>query len=173
LILIEHEPYPAVVIDRGWNFIAANQSMLTLTAGVDVDPALLEPPINILRLGLHPRGLAPLMVNLGEWRAHFRERIERQAALTGDADLAALGDEIAGYPVHEQDADAGCGASEVLGPLKIRAPDGGVLAFLGMFATFDTLFEVTSSELAIELLFPADQATADMLSPKSRADDGT
>lgn len=169
LILAGHEPYPAVVVDRAWNFVAANSAMWRLTAGVDVDPVLLEPPINILRLGLHPRGLAPLMVNLAEWRAHFRERIERQVALTGDADLAELSAEIAGYPDPEEGGDSASrrAVGEVLGPLKVRAPDGGVLAFLGMFATFDTPFEVTASELGIELLFPADGATVELLGRKS------
>jgi hypothetical protein len=137
--------------------------MRRLTSRADVEPALLEPPINILRLGLHPRGLAPLMVNLAEWRAHFRERIDRQVALTGDSDLAALSEEIAGYPGPEP--GSGGASDEVLGPLKVRGPDGGTLAFLGMFATFDTPFEVTTSELAIELLFPADRATAEALEP--------
>jgi transcriptional regulator with XRE-family HTH domain len=167
LVLNGHEPYPAVVVDRGWNFVAANSAMRRLTSRADVEPALLEPPINILRLGLHPRGLAPLMVNLAEWRAHFRERIDRQVALTGDSDLAALSEEIAGYPGPEPEAEPGSGGAsdEVLGPLKVRGPDGATLAFLGMFATFDTPFEVTTSELAIELLFPADRATAEALEP--------
>jgi transcriptional regulator with XRE-family HTH domain len=63
VILTGHDPYPAVVVDRAWNFVAANASMSALTAGVDVDPALLEPPVNVLRVGLHPRGLAPLLLN--------------------------------------------------------------------------------------------------------------
>jgi transcriptional regulator with XRE-family HTH domain len=173
LILRGHDPYPAVVVDRGWNFVAANAAMWRLTADIEVDPKLLESPINILRLGLHPRGMAPLMVNPAEWRAHFLERIERQVALTGDAGLAALCGEIRGYPAADGVSDPGPtrAVGEVLGPLKVRAPNGGVLSFLGMFATFDTPFEVTTSELAIELLFPADQATTDLLSIESRRDE--
>src|SRR5207237_565595 len=77
-ILAAHEPYPAVVFDRAWNVVSANSSMLAVTAEIDVDPALLEPPVNVLRVGLHPRGLAPLILNLAEWRAHFLEQLKRQ-----------------------------------------------------------------------------------------------
>ena len=165
VILHGHEPYPAVVVDRTWNLVAANSPMYALTAGVDVDPALLEPPINVMRVGLHPRGLAPLMVNLGDWHAHWLERLERQLAVTGDEELAALIEEIAGYPVPEPERDraSGLGGSEILGPVRWHGPGGGELSFFGMFATFDTPFEVTTSELAIELLFPADRATAELL----------
>jgi transcriptional regulator with XRE-family HTH domain len=89
-ILTGHEPYPAVVVDRAWNLVAANSAMRGLTEEVAIDPALLEPPVNVLRLGFHPRGVAPLIVNLGQWRTHFCQRLERQVAVTGDPDLAAL-----------------------------------------------------------------------------------
>ncbi len=160
VILHGHEPYPAVAVDRTWNLVAANSPMYALTAVVDVDPALLEPPINVMRVGLHPRGLAPLMVNLGDWHAHWLDRLERQLAGTGDEELAALIEEIAGYPVPEPERDraSGLGGSEILGPVRMHGPGGGELSFFGMFATFDTPFEVTTSELAIELLFPADRA---------------
>ncbi len=165
VILHGHEPYPAVVVDRTWNLVAANSPMYALTAAVDIDPALLEPPINVMRVGLHPRGLAPLMINLGDWHAHWLERLERQVAATRNKELAALIEEIAGYPVPEPERDpaSGLGGSEILGPVRWHAPGGGELSFFGMFATFDTPFEVTTSELAIELLFPADRATAKLL----------
>ena len=164
VILRGHEPYPAVAVDRAWNLVAANSPMYALTAVVDVDPALLEPPINVMRVGLHPRGLGPLMVNLGDWHAHWLARLERQLAVTGDEELAALIEEIASYPVPEPERDpaSGLGGTEILGPVRVHGP-GGELSFFGMFATFDTPFEVTTSELAIELLFPADRATADLL----------
>ncbi len=163
LILTRHEPYPAVVVDRAWNLVAVNASMRALTADVEVDPALLKPPVNVLRLGLHPRGLAPLYLNPGEWRAHFRERLARQVDVTGDQELAALLEEVVGYPaaVDERHPTSDAGTSDLLGPLRLRAPGGGEWSFFGMFATFDTPFEVTTSELAIELLFPADRATAE------------
>ncbi len=119
----------------------------------------------MIRIGLHPRGLGPLFVNLGDWHAHWLKRLERQLAATGDAQLASLIDEVAGYPVPEPEPDAASepAADEMLGPVRVRTPDGGELSFFGMFASFDTPFEVTTSELAIELLFPADQATAETL----------
>jgi transcriptional regulator with XRE-family HTH domain len=164
-ILAGHEPYPAIVVDRAWNLVAANSAMRDLTAEVAIDPALLEPPVNVLRLGFHPRGVAPLIVNLGQWRAHFCQRLERQVAVTGDPDLAALLEEVRGYPVPGADPDPAPDPepSQMLGPVRFRAPSGGELSFFGMFATFDTPFEVTTSELAMELLFPADGATADAL----------
>jgi transcriptional regulator with XRE-family HTH domain len=165
VILSGHEPCPAVAVDRAWNMVAANSAMLALTDGIDIDPALLEPPINVMRVGLHPRGLGPLFVNLGDWHAHWLKRLERQLAATGDEQLASLIDEVAGYPVPEPGHDGASepAAGEMLGPVRVRTPGGGELAFFGMFASFDTPFEVTTSELAVELLFPADQATADRL----------
>ena len=165
VILRGHEPYPAVAVDRTWNLVAANAPMDALTALVDIDPALLEPPINVMRVGLHPRGLGPLMVNLGDWHAHWLARLARQLAVTGDQELAALIEEIAAYPVPEPERDpaSGLGGGEMLGPVRMHGPHGGELSFFGMFATFDTPFEVTTSELAIELLFPADQVTAELL----------
>jgi transcriptional regulator with XRE-family HTH domain len=169
-ILAGHEPYPAVVVDRAWNLVAANSAMRGLTEEVAIDRALLEPPVNIMRLGFHPGGLAPLIVNLGQWRAHFCQRLERQLAVTGDPDLAALLEEVAGYPIPGDKPDPAPDpeAREMLGPARFRAPGGGELSFFGMFATFDTPFEVTTSELAMELLFPADQATAEALADRVR-----
>jgi transcriptional regulator with XRE-family HTH domain len=169
VILSGHGPYPAVAVDRVWNLVAANSSMLALTESVDIDPALLEPPINVMRLGLHPRGLAPLFINLPDWHAHWLRRLERQLAATGDEQLAALIDEVASYVDHDDDAVPDVAGSEMLGPVKVRTPDGGELSFFGMFATFDTPFEVTTSELAIELLFPADRRTAETLREQGRA----
>jgi transcriptional regulator with XRE-family HTH domain len=169
-ILARHEPYPAVVVDRAWNFVAANSAMRGLIGEVAIDPALLEPPVNALRVSFHPRGLAPLIVNLGRWRTHFCERLERQVAVTGDRDLAALLEEVAGYPISGDEPDPAPDpeAREILGPVRFRAPGGGELSYFGMFATFDTPFEVTTSELAMELLFPADQATAEALADRGR-----
>jgi transcriptional regulator with XRE-family HTH domain len=162
-ILAAHEPYPAVVFDRAWGLVALNAPMAALAALVPIDPELLEPPINLLRAGLHPRGFAPLIVNLAQWRAHFLQRLARQIAVSGDDDLRSLMDEVAAYPIpagEEGDAAKDAGG-EILGPLRLRAPSGGEWSFFGMFASFDTPFEVTTSELAIELLFPADRATAE------------
>jgi transcriptional regulator with XRE-family HTH domain len=164
-VLAGHEPYPAIAVDRAWNLVAANSAVAALVAGVEIHPDLLAPPVNAVRASLHPRGLSPLIVNVAGWRAFFRDRLERQFALTGDERLAALMQEIAGYPDPPPEPDRGPGpdGDGMLGPLRIRAPGGGELRFFGMFGTFDTPFEVNMSELAVELLFPADRATAGAL----------
>jgi hypothetical protein len=156
-ILATHEPYPGIAFDRGWNLVAANSAASAFVEHADVEPALLEPPINLLRLGLHPRGLAPYIANLGHWRAHFVGRLTQQIAITGDDELTALLEELNGYP--GGDWEAGTEPTDVLGPVRMRAPNGGEWSFFGMFAGFDTPFEVTTSELALELLFPADEVT--------------
>jgi transcriptional regulator with XRE-family HTH domain len=161
-ILTAHEPYPAMVVDRAWNVVAANAAARLL---VDwVDPELLVPPVNAMRVGLHPRGLARWVVNLGELRSHFLQRLERQVALTADEDLAALLAEVSAYPAPEHEgeplAPAEAAAREILTPLRLRTPDGRELSFLGTVATFGFAGEVTTSELSIESLFPADAATA-------------
>jgi len=165
LILSGHEPYPAIAVDRLWNMVAANSAVRALTEGVEVARELLEPPLNAVRLSLHPRGLAPLIRNVGAWRAFFLDRLERQLGVTGDAELAALIEEVAAYPAAapESDLASGSGAGGSIGPLRLSGPGGAELSFLGMFASFDMPFEVTTSELAVELLFPADRATAEAL----------
>ena len=170
VILSGHEPYPAVAVDRVWNLIAANSAMVALTEAADIDPELLEPPINVMRLGLDPRGLGPLFVNLGYWHAHWLERLERQLAATGDEQLAALIEEISSYSVPKPDVVSEIAGSEMLGPVKVRTPDRGDLSFFGMFASFDTPFEVTTSELAIEFLFPADRTTAETLRTRNQGE---
>jgi len=131
-----------------------------------VDGDLLDPPMNAMRVGLHPRGLARSIVNLGEVRAYFVGRLERQVALTGDEKLAGLLEEVAAYPAPEYRHDPAevAAAGEILTPLmRLRAPDDRELSFFATVATFGTAAEVTTSELSIELAFPADAATAEML----------
>jgi transcriptional regulator with XRE-family HTH domain len=161
-VLSTHEPLPAIAFDRGWNLVAANTAATAMVEGIDVDPSLLEPPVNVLRIGLHPRGLAPSIINLPHWRAHFLGRLAQQIAITGDPELTSLMEELVEYPVGEPgDEDLpGTGAGEPLGPVRVRAPGGQEWSFFGMFAGFDTPFDVTTSELALELLFPADETTA-------------
>jgi transcriptional regulator with XRE-family HTH domain len=164
VILSGHDPCPAVVVDRGWNLVAANSTMRGLAEWVD--PALLEPPVNVMRVGLHPRGLAAGIVNLGEVRAYFVGRLERQVAITGDDDLAALLAEVAGYPAppYEHDPASEAAAGNILTPLmRLQIPEGGELSFFFTVATFGTAVEVTASELSIELGFPANRATAEVL----------
>jgi hypothetical protein len=164
VLLDGHEPYPAVVVDRHWNLVAANPAMAALAQWVD--PALLEPPVNVMRLGLNPAGLAAGIVNLGEVRAYFVGRLERQVALSGDEFLAALLDEVAAYPApaYEQDPATEAAAGNILTPMmRLQIPDAPELSFFFTVASFGTAVEVTASELSIELGFPADAATAEAL----------
>jgi transcriptional regulator with XRE-family HTH domain len=160
-ILAAHEPYPGIAFDRGWNLVAANAAMSSIAERVDVDPSLLEPPVNVLRVGFHPRGLAPYIANLAHWRSHFLRRLSQQIAVTRDSELSALLRELSDYPSGDGETatQREIEASDFLGPVRVRATDGGEWSFFGMFASFDTPFEVTTSELALELLFPADQIT--------------
>jgi transcriptional regulator with XRE-family HTH domain len=154
-ILTGHEPYPAAVVDRWWNLVAANRSIAVFT---DQVPAhLMEPPVNVLRVSLHPDGMASRILNYGEWRAHLVDRLRRQVALTADARLAELLDEITGYP-GEPDELHGPGG-EIAVPLRFDA-GGRELTFFSTIATFGTAVDITLAELAIEAFFPADQATA-------------
>jgi transcriptional regulator with XRE-family HTH domain len=160
LILDGHDPFPAVVVDAGWEMVAANRAVGLLTEGVA--PELLAPPLNVLRVSLHPSGLAPRIANLGEWRAHLLERLERQITLTADPALKSLLDELLGYPGPAAPARSGGvpAGHDLAVPLRLRT-DAGDLAFISTIATFGTAVEVTASELSIESFFPADRRTAD------------
>ena len=162
LVLRGHEPYPAVVLDRHWGMVAGNAAIALLTE--DVAPALLEPPVNVLRLSLHPEGLAPRILNLAEWRAHLLDRLGREAVSTGDPALAALYDELAGYPApapSEPPTDPA--AADIAVALRLRAPGGETLSFISTNTTFGTATDITIAELHIESFFPADEATAGYL----------
>ena len=159
-ILTAHEPYPGVAFDRRWDVVAVNGAMAAVIEHAEIEPSLLEPPVNVMRLGFHPRGVAPYIVNLAHWRRHFLGRLARQIAVTGDDGLKELLREVEAYPGDgTEPAAPPVEVGEFLGPVRVHAPDGGEWAFFGMFAGFDTPFEVTSSELALELLFPADERT--------------
>jgi transcription regulator MmyB-like protein len=116
-----------------------------------------------MRVALHPEGMAPRIVNFAEWRAHLLERLRHQASVTGDAALAALYEEVSGYPgPPAADAHHGAGG-EVFVPLAFRAADDRELRFFSTVATFGTAVDITVAELAIESFFPADSATAEAL----------
>jgi transcriptional regulator with XRE-family HTH domain len=160
-VLMGHEPYPAIAVDRAWNLVEANAGLALVTAGVA--PELLSPPANAMRIALHPEGLAPRIANLGEWRAHLLARLRRQVALSADPALLELLDEVAGYPCDDPVAELEVpGAGEVVTPLRLRH-EGVELAFLSTVTVFGTPLDVTVSELAIESFFPADAATAAVL----------
>ena len=158
-LLAAHEPFPAVAIDRGWTLVASNAALGPLLEGVD--PALLVPPVNVLRLALHPDGIAPSILNLGEWRGHCLHRLDRQLALDPDPEVKALREELAGYPGPESPPEPG--AAEVMIELRLRSSIGE-LAFFSTITTFGTALDVTVAELSIEAFFPADARTAEALS---------
>ncbi|GAB7526336.1 helix-turn-helix transcriptional regulator [Paraburkholderia sp. 2C] len=167
-VLKGHEPYPAIAVDRHWTIVAANGALAPLVASAA--PALLAPPVNALRLSLHPDGIASSIVNWHAWRAHLLARLQRQVEVSGDATLAALHDELAGYPAPPaaqsaaQDARPGETAplDHIAVPLRLDTPHG-MLSFFSTTTVFGTPVDVTLSELAIEAFFPADQQTADTL----------
>jgi transcriptional regulator with XRE-family HTH domain len=163
LVLKGHEPYPALAVDRHWHLVAANAIVPLLMAGAA--PELLQPPINVLRLSLHPQGLASRIANLAQWRAHLLERLQQQVAATGDAVLQALHDELAAYPVGDAGHAATAGGGElssVVVPFQLRT-EAGVLSFISTTTIFGTPVDVTLQELAVESFFPADAATAQAL----------
>jgi hypothetical protein len=157
-ILTAHEPNPAVVVDRYWNVVDANSGLSVFMECVA--PELLEPPVNVMRVSLHPRGAAPHILNLQHWRAHLLGRLRREIAQTADAGLVELYNEVRGYQ-SEVAADVldSPGAREVVMPLRFQA-HGQELAFFSTVAAFGTPLDITVAELAIELFFPADASTA-------------
>ncbi|MFI7243413.1 helix-turn-helix domain-containing protein [Streptomyces qinglanensis] len=163
-----YQPYPALVLDGCYTVVAANTGLAALLEGVA--PHLLEPPLNAMRITLHPEGLAPRIRNLAEWRGHLLDQMSRQLALHRSPALRALHDEVAAYPVPDTDSPAlGDAAAPVPGdrpqfalPLVIEH-GGQTLSFLSTIATFNTPLDVTVSELAVETFLPADPATAKAL----------
>ena len=162
LVLAGHEPFPALVVDRGWRMLAANRAVAPLLAGVA--PALLEPPVNVLRLSLHPDGLGPRIANFAQWRAHVLERLASQVEATADAELRALAEELAAYPAPaNEDAAAALDLGGVAVPLQLRMQDLGELSFFSTTTVFGTPLDITLSELALETFLPADAHTAETL----------
>ena len=157
LVLGAHRPFPALAVDRGWNLVAANESAQALMTGVAAE--LLASPINVLRLSLHPKGLAPRIDNLGEWRAHLLNRLQQQIERSGDPELQALRRELSGYP----GADAVASRHDPLGvvtPLRLRVDWASEpLSMISTTTVFGTPVDVTLSELALECFFPADERT--------------
>jgi transcriptional regulator with XRE-family HTH domain len=160
-VLAGHEPYPAAVVNRWWELVDANAGISLFTS--QVNPTLLEPPVNVLRLSLHPDGMAPRIVNLPEWRAHLLARLHRQAQATGDQRLADLHDELKAYPGGESEKPPA--ATDVVVPLRYRGDKGDEeLSFISLTTILGTPMDVTVEELAIESFYPADDVTAAALS---------
>jgi transcriptional regulator with XRE-family HTH domain len=148
-VLAGHAPAPAVLIDRHWTMIDANEAVARFTDGCAA--WLLEPPVNVLRLSLHPEGMAPRIGNLAEWRTHVLHRLEQQAATTADPVLRDLHEELAGYPGGESPARP----DGLVVPLRFDN-----LSFFSITSVLGTPRDVTLAELAIESFLPADAATA-------------
>lgn len=175
-LLAGHEPYPAVVMDRHWNVVDRNRSAAALLTGVSAE--LARPPVNVLRLSLHPRGLAPQIVNLGEWGDHLIGRLRRQIAVSDDPFLLGLAREVSQYPGVGVGVDGAGGGGvgvdgaggreteppgdEIFVPLRLRSA-GTELRLLNTLTTFGAPRDVTLAELVLEAFYPADPATADAL----------
>lgn len=158
-VLKGHEPYPALAVDRHWNMIAANDAIAILIE--QVSPALLVPPVNVLRIALHPEGLAPQIVNIGEWRSHILDRLDLQIEASADAGLIALREELACYAVEAND-NRGGHVSSIAVPLVLDTIAGRI-SFVSTVTIFGTPVDITLSELAIEAFFPADAESAALL----------
>jgi len=162
LVLAGHEPFPAIAVDRHWRLVSANEAVELLLGGVDQD--LLLQPVNVLRVALHPNGLAPRTVNFAEWRAHLLARLRRQIELTADPDLIKLLNELQSYPVARSAKSpslASPGAAVVL-PFQLQT-EHGIVSLISTVTVFGTPIDVTVAELALECFYPADAVTADIL----------
>src|SRR5262245_19601266 len=160
-ILGGHEPYPAVIVDREWEIVASNRPAQMLLGGVSEE--LLAPPLNALRITLHPDGLAPRILNFREWSEHLLTRLHRQALLSQDPALAALERELISYPRVEAASAPTEPAEMLFVPLRLRLPSGVELSLFSTLATFGTALDITLEELSIEAFFPADEATESYL----------
>jgi transcriptional regulator with XRE-family HTH domain len=163
-LLAAHEPCPALAVDRHWQLLAHNRMVALLLQGVDA--SLLVPPVNVVRLCLHPLGLAPMIVNLRQWLAHLLTRLKPPSGLPPDALQQALIDEVraalAALPEAPDEALSDDTGGGLVLPLQLRTPFG-LLNLIGTITVFGTPQDVLLSELAIESFFPADEATAALL----------
>jgi len=154
-ILRVHEPFPALVVNVRWELVLANGPALQFL-GDDVAPWLREAPVNVVRVSLHPEGLAPRIANFAEYSAHMLHRLRRQLEVTRDPGLAALYDEVRGYPGVVETPVAPNPAEMLFVPLVLRMAGGAEQTFFSTVATFGTALDVTVAELAIESFYPAD-----------------
>jgi transcriptional regulator with XRE-family HTH domain len=164
LILRGHEPHPALAIDRHWTLVSANRAVAPLLAGAD--EALLQPPVNVLQLSLHPKGLAARIRNFREWRAHVLGRLVHQIDNSADPVMMSLLEELKSYPVPPGSKPYRAGGQTAFGgiavPLELTI-EGGCLSFLSTTTVFGTALDISLSEIAIESFFPADTFTAEAM----------
>ena len=162
VVLKGHEPFPALAVDRHWTLVAANAAIGPIIAGIDAK--LLEPPLNVLRLSLHPDGMAPRIANYAEWNAPAITRLTQQVDASADAKLNDLLEELKGYQRPRGGAIAMPSPKRDFGnvvePLQLMTPDG-VLSFFSTTTVFGTPVDITLAEIAIEAFYPADNATAE------------
>lgn len=155
-LLTGHDPYPAVVFDSTWNVVEANDSFRLFTDGAADE--VLAPPVNVLRLALHPKGMAPRIVNLGQWRSHVLTRLRQR--LAREPWHESLFAELSAYPCDQPEPPHEIPVTgDIFVPLQLRH-DGRELRFFAVFATFGGARDITVAELTIESFFPADDATA-------------
>lgn len=159
-LLDAHAPWPALAVDRHWNLVAANRMVPLLLQGLP--ESLRTPPLNVLRATLHPQGLAPMIVNLADWREHVLARLQRQWAACADPALQALLNELRALPAPPTAAAPAGPGDEVATTLVLDTPHGR-LAFITTVTVFGAPHDVWLSELAIETLLPADRATSEAL----------
>jgi len=170
LVIAGHEPYPALAVDRHWTLVSANAAVGVLLAGIQ--PRLLEPPVNVLRLGMHPEGLAPRIGNYAQWREHTLTRLRQQIAATADPILIEMLAELESYPQVTStsmppSAPDTTDYGGVVVPFTLRTDDG-LLSFFSTTTVFGTPLDVTLAELAIESFFPADAPTTAALTRIAR-----
>lgn len=170
LVLAGHEPYPAVAIDRHWTLVSVNAAAAGLMGAAS--PKLLEPPVNVLRMTLHPDGLAPRLGNYFEWRQHVLDKLRHQIEASADPVLAALREELRQYPPPANMKSApetpdGQRPNFVV-PFQL-VTDDGVLSFFSTTTIFGTPMEVTLAELSIEAFYPANRATMAALQQRAAA----
>jgi len=162
LVLDGHAPNPAIAVDRHWTMLAANKAIEPLLQGIE-DSSLLAPPVNALRLSLHPKGLAPRILNLEEWQAHVLERLRQLNDRVADPVLAALEQELASYPAGTRGPRPKPSPTSMIAvPMRLKLGDAE-LSFITTTTVFGAPLDVTLSEIAIESFFPADEVTAKYL----------
>lgn len=165
LILNSLEPNPSFAVDRHWTLVTANKAANIFTA--EVDSSLLEPPVNMLRICLHPKGFTPQVINYSLWRKNVLEYLNRQVEITADAFLMELYQELKSYPKPKSSRKnlltIEIDYSGFAIPLRLMTKEGE-LSFISTVTVFGTPIDVTLSELAIETFFPADGKTAEIMS---------
>lgn len=162
-VLAGHAPYPAVVTDACWNLIAANVGCVVLADRVD--PDLLDPPVNVMRLCLHPGGLSPRLLNRAQVHDSILRRVRRAADVTGASEVLSLYRELSAYPAPPPPppGDSTEVPGELYVPFRLATTDGAELQFINTITTFGSPLDVRVEDIAMESFFPADGATANYL----------